>query len=134
MAELKTKATKRSVEEYLNELTLPKREDANVLIDLMKDITHENPVMWGDSIVGFGAINLTYASRRNIDYFLIGFAVRKSAITLYLSIEVNRKVFDGLGKHTKGVGCLYIQKLADINLSELRLILEESVAVLKNRS
>lgn len=133
MAVLKTKPTDLKVEDYLSTLDERKKDDANRLIAMMNALTHMKPVMWGDAIIGFGHVNLTYASGRNIDYFLIGFAMRKNAITIYLSVDVNRKVFDRLGKHTKGVGCLYIQKLSDVDLDELRAILDESVKTLTKK-
>lgn len=134
MAENKTKPTDVDVNVYLEALTPSKKEDALTLISLMQDITKEKPVMWGPSMIGFGHTHLMYPSGREVDFCQLGFAARKKALTIYLSIEVNRKVFDRLGKHTKGVGCLYVQKLSDIDLDELRTILEESYEVNKKYS
>ncbi len=131
MADIKTKPTDIDVNQYLETLAPSKKEDARILISMMQDITQEKPVMWGPSMIGFGHAHLTYASGREVDFFQLGFAARKNALTIYLSIEVNRKVFDRLGKHTKGVGCLYVQKLSDIDLDELRIILEESFETIK---
>jgi translation elongation factor EF-G len=132
MADLKTTPTTLSVESYLSTLSPKRQEEANKLIEMMSTITKEYPVVWGTSIIGFGNVHLKYATGREIDYFQIGFSVRKKAITLYLSIEVNKRVFDQLGKHAKGVGCLYINQLSDVDLDELNNILIESVETLSN--
>jgi hypothetical protein len=134
MAELKTKPTEMSVETYLNTLEDQKKNDAKILIQLMQDKTYEKPVMWGTSIVGFGNKKYKYESGREIDYFLIGFSARKKAITLYLSIQINSNDFSTLGKHEKGVGCLYIKKLEDINIKVLAEIIQESVEASKKLS
>lgn len=126
MAELKTKPQDTPVMEYLNGLSDEKKMDAQKLMTMMEEITREKAVMWGTSIIGFGQKRFKYASGREIDYFLLGFSIRKLAITLYLTISTNQQDFTHLGPHTKGVGCLYIKKLADINLSELHRILEAS--------
>ena len=134
MAELKTKPTELSVDAYLNTLDEVKRNDSKVLIDLMEKSTSEKPVMWGTSIVGFGNKEYKYESGRKIVYFLIGFSARKKAITLYLSIHINSEDFLLLGKHEKGVGCLYIKKLEDINLKVLQEIIYKSVEASKKLS
>ena len=134
MAELKTVPTDLSIDDWLLTLKPEKQKDAIELIKLMEEVTNEAPVIWGNNMIGFGKKHLVYASGREIDYFLLGFGMRKKAITIYLSIEVNKKVFEELGKHTKGVGCLYINQLADINKEELKKILIESVQYMKSLS
>jgi hypothetical protein len=131
MAEIKTVPTDLSIEKWLETLKPDKKKDAKELIRMMMEITGEKPVIWGTNMVGFGSTNLKYASGREINYFLIGFGMRKKAITIYLSIEVNKKVFEELGKHTKGVGCLYINQLSDVNQDELKKIMIESVNQIK---
>lgn len=134
MAELKTKPTDINVETYLDTLDESKRSDASILIQMMEVSTKSKPVMWGTSIIGFGNKKFKYKSGREIDYFLIGFSARKKAITLYLSIETNAEEFTSLGKHEKGVGCLYIQKLEDIDIEVLKDIIDKSVDAAKNFS
>ena len=134
MAELKTVPTDLSIDDWLLTLKLEKQKDAIELIQLMEEVTNEAPVIWGNNMIGFGKKHLVYASGREIDYFLLGFGMRKKAITIYLSIEVNKKVFEELGKHTKGVGCLYINQMADINKEELKKILIDSVQYMKSLS
>ena len=89
----------------------------------------EKPKMWGPSIVGFGSYHYRYASGHEGDCFLVGFASRKSALTLYITAGVERfpKVVEKLGKHKAGKGCLYIKKLDDVNLSVLEDLLKKSV-------
>ena len=134
MAELKTVPTNLSIDDWLLTLKPEKQKDAIELIKLMEEVTNEAPVIWGNNMIGFGKKHLVYASGREIDYFLLGFGMRKKAITIYLSIEVNKKVFEELGKHTKGVGCLYINQMADINKEELKKILIDSVQYMKSLS
>lgn len=131
MAELKTKPTELSIEDYLNGLDDIRKSDSKVLMELMEKHTGEKPVMWGSTIVGFGNKKYKYESGREIDYFLIGFSARKKAITLYLSIQVNSEDFSSLGKHEKGVGCLYIKRLEDINLEVLSDIIYQSIEASK---
>lgn len=126
MAELKTKPNQMNVDAYLQTLSEDKKDDAQKLIQIMADITGEPAVMWGSSIIGFGQKTFHYASGRHIEYFLLGFSMRKHAITLYLTISTNQKDFSLLGPHTKGVGCLYLKKLSEINQDELYKILLES--------
>lgn len=133
MAEIKTVPKTTSIEHYLKTIDTRKLADTHKLIELMQDITGEKPVIWGNNLIGFGKIHLKYHSGREIDYFMLGFAVRKNTFTIYLSIEVNKKVFDSLGKHKKGVGCLYIHQLSDIHLEELKHILIESFDSMKER-
>ena len=134
MAVLKTVPHMNTLDLYLSGLTDIRKKETEKLISLMSSITGEKPVMWGSSMIGFGKTHLVYESGREIDYFLIGFAARKKALTIYLSIEVNKRVFDQLGKHAKGVGCLYINSLDDIDMDELSKICKESVETLRQKS
>lgn len=134
LAEIKTKPTESSVVDYLN--TIPeeqKRADSFVIMDMMKKASGEEPVLWGGSIIGFG--NKRYkspASGREVDWFLIGFAPRKANLSLYLSVMKNEheNALEKLGKHKTGGGCIYVNKLQDINLD----VLDEIIATtLHNR-
>lgn len=128
MAELKTTPSNMNIDDFLAQIDEKRLPDTKELIKMMSEITNKEPVIWGKDIIGFGNVHLTYASGRELDYFLIGFAVRKTSFTIYLSIEVNKKVFIDLGKHTKGVGCLFIKELSDVHIEELKRILYESVS------
>src|SRR5689334_4470503 len=123
VAEIKTKPTAVSVESYINAIPdEKKRRDSEVILQLMQKATKEKPTMWGSSIIGFG--NVRYkspATSREVDWFKMGFSPRKANLTLYLAIDIRKHADDlsKLGKHKTGVGCLYINKLADIDMKVL---------------
>ena len=123
MAELKTKQTKASVEKFLNGVKdEKKREDSFKILELMKKITKEEPKMWGPSIIGFGNYHYKYASGREGDWFLTGFSPRKQNLTLYIMsyLEKHKDLLKKLGKHKTGKGCLYINKLDDVDMNVLK--------------
>ena len=129
--ENKTQKTDQDVSEFIGNVAHPTRQaDARELLDLLTDITEESPVMWGPSIVGFGDQHYEYASGRTGDWFLIGFSPRKQSLTIYLTdgIETHATLLRKLGKHKTSVGCLYLNKLADVDPDVLRQLLTESVA------
>ena len=126
MAELKTKQTNLSVEEYLSAITDQQRQaDCRVISDMMTRITGDEPKMWGNSIIGFGNTHLKYESGRELDWFKSGFSNRKDAITIYsmYGFISQPELLKKLGKVKTGKGCLYIKKLADIDLKVLEAML-----------
>ncbi|MCB2154054.1 DUF1801 domain-containing protein [bacterium] len=134
MAELKTKENDGSVEEFLNSVENPKRrEDAFAILAMMKEITGEEPRMWGGSIVGFGHYHYKYASGREGDWFLTGFSPRKQAFSIYIMAGFSRyeDLMEKLGKYKNGKGCLYVKKLEDVDAKVLRELIAESVKYLK---
>jgi len=134
MTELKTKPTNKSVEDFLKKVDHPtKREDSFKILELMKDITQEEPVMWGDSIVGFGSYHYKYASDREGDWPLVGFSPRKQNLTLYImaGFEKYEKLLEKLGKFKTGKSCLYINKLQDVDTQILKELILESVEHMK---
>ena len=133
-AELKTKETNASVEDFLNSITdEQKRTDANALVNLMQRLSGETPKMWGPAIVGFGNKVLKYDSGRELDWMLIGFSPRKANLTLYLTDGIVRhpELLKKLGKHKTGVGCLYIKTLSDIDLAVLEKLISASLKNVK---
>lgn len=130
MAELKTKKTEQSVEEFLNTLTDEQaREDCFALVKLMQKVTKAKPKMWGPAIVGFGDYHYKYESGRENDWFYVGFSPRKQNLALYgLSIARQPELMQKLGKHKTGKSCLYIKTLTDIDLKVLKELVEQSVA------
>lgn len=129
MYELKTKVNDKNVLEFLMSVKHEKRrEDAFKLLDLFGEVTFEEPRMWGDSIVGYGTYHYKYASGQEGDWMRIGFSPRKNASTLYLSYGTlaMEELLSQLGKHKTGKGCLYINKLEDVNLDILKTIIKES--------
>lgn len=133
MAELKTRPTGEDVEEFLNGVAdESKRRDSFAVLELMRDVTGEQPTMWGPSIVGFGRYHYRYASGREGDWFLTGFSPRKRDLTLYIMDGFDG--YDGLlaslGKFRTGKSCLYIKRLDDVDIPTLRTLIERSVASL----
>jgi hypothetical protein len=134
MAEIKTKPTSESVEDFINSIPdEQKRKDSFVILEMMKKATGEEPKMWGASIIGFG--NVRYKSPktgREVDWLRIGFSPRKANLSLYLIMNIKEyaTTLEKLGKHKTGVGCLYINKLADIDMK----VLEEMIAASLNRN
>ena len=134
MSELKTKRNDGDVRGYLESVANKRRrEDALVMLELMREITGEPPEMWGSSIVGFGSYHYRYASGREGDWPIIGFAPRKQSLTLYIMPGFDR--YEGLmaklGKYKTGKSCLYINKLDDVNLETLKALIAESVEYMR---
>ncbi len=131
LVEIKTKPTTASVEDFINNVAdEQKRKDSFVILEMMKKATGEEPVLWSSSIIGFG--NKRYkspATDREVDWLLIGFSPRKANLSLYISISIKEHAaaLEKLGKHKTGVGCLYINKLDDIDLNVLKGMIEASV-------
>jgi hypothetical protein len=116
-----------------------KRADALALVELMSRITGKPPRLWG-SMIGFGRYHYKYASGHEGDSFLTGFAPRKAAFSIYLlggyppgEEEAYRRLFASLGKHRMGKGCLYVKRLADIDVEVLEALIEMSVRALMQR-
>jgi len=130
MAENKTKPNTKNVHTFLEEIADPvKQSDSKKLVQLMKDITGSEPVMWGDSIVGFGDYHYKYASGREGDWFQVGFSPRKQNLTIYVMgyLENFGTILDNLGKYKHGKGCLYINELEDVDMEVLRNLIETSI-------
>lgn len=136
MAELKTKPTKQSVTAFLAKVAdATKREDAKTLIAMMKDATKQEPVMWGTSIIGFGTYRYKYANGREGDWPIVGLSPRKQNMTVYImaGFEGFDELLAKLGKHSTGLSCLYIKRLADIDVPTLKKIVVKSVAKMKKK-
>lgn len=130
MAELKTKPNDASVAQFLNKIsdeTL--RKDCRTLVQIMQQVTKAKPKMWGSSIVGFGSYHYRYASGREADWLLTGFAPRKQNLTVYIlsGFEQSGELMQKLGKHTTSKSCLYIKRLDDIHLPTLKKLVLQSV-------
>lgn len=130
MAELKTIPTKLSVDKFLKGIKdEQKRADCYEILGLMKKATKAQPKMWGTSIVGFGNYHYVYESGREGDWFIAGFSPRKQNLTLYMmgGFSQFEDLMKKLGKHSTGKGCLYINKLEDVDTKVLREIITKSV-------
>ncbi len=129
--EPKTKVTDVDPRTWLETVTPPRRrEEACLLLDMMEEITGESPRMWGPSMIGFGLRHYAYASGHSGDWFRVGFSPRKAALSLYVlnAYEGEEPLLAQLGKHKTGVGCLYVNKLADIDLEVLRHLIKKAWA------
>ena len=132
-AERKTRATKGSVEKCLGALDPDRRTDCETLVRMLTRVTKAPPKMWGKAIVGFGDVHMTYESGRELDWFVAGFSPRKKDLTLYLMgcPPLEGDLGKRLGKHSIGKGCLYIQRLSDVDLGVLEEIARQSARNLK---
>lgn len=135
MTENKTQATTASVDDYIAAIADElKRKDTQTLLDLLKKITGDTPVLWGDGIIGFGSYHYQYESGREGDMPLIGFSPRKREFAIYImsGFEQLKAHLNKLGKHKAGKSCLYIKRLSDININTLSELMKESVAIIKS--
>ena len=130
MAELKTKLSDASVEVFLDGIAdEAKRRDSYAILAMMQEVTGVEAKMWGDSIVGFGSYHYKYASGREADWPLVGFSPRKQNLTLYImsGFEQYDELLQRLGKHSTGKACLYVKRLADVDLAVLQELVNLSV-------
>ncbi|MDY6959959.1 MAG: DUF1801 domain-containing protein [Halobacteriota archaeon] len=130
MTELKTKPNEGDVLDFLNGVVDEKRrKDCFVILDLMKEVTGEEPIMWGDSIVGFGSYHYKYKSGREGDWLSTGFSPRKRYLTIYIMSGFERydELMNKLGKYKTGKSCLYINKIEDIDQAVLKELIRESI-------
>ena len=130
MAELKTKPTGASVAAFLQAVEdAERRRDCQAVAAMMQEATGAEPVMWGESIVGFGAYHYRYASGHEGDWFLIGFSPRKQNLTLYITsgFEQYDALLRKLGTYKSAKSCLYINRLADVDLPTLKELVRRSV-------
>jgi hypothetical protein len=125
MAELKTKQTDASVDAFLNTIDdTQKRQDGFTILAMMEATTKAKAKMWGPAIIGFGDKRLVYDNGRELDWFIMGFSPRKQNFALYVSAAVKDEqgLLATLGKHKTGKGCLYINKLSDVDSKVLQAI------------
>ncbi|TMU87474.1 DUF1801 domain-containing protein [Bacillus sp. BHET2] len=134
MYELKTKQNDGSVIEFIEKVENPKkREDAYKLLDIFSETTGYEAKMWGPSIIGFGSYHYKYKTGHEGDAPLVGFSPRKAKISLYFATgDMEReKLLIKLGKHTSGKACVYINKIADIDETVLKQLINQSVQFLQ---
>lgn len=135
MAELKTVPTKLSVDKFLKGIQdEQKREDCYQVLKIMEKATKAKAKMWGTSIVGFGEHHYVYESGREGDWFIAGFSPRKQNLTLYMvgGFHKFEDLMKKLGKHSTGKGCLYINKLQDVDTKVLKELITKSVKAAVN--
>jgi hypothetical protein len=130
---IKTKETNSSVDDFINSVKDEgQRKDSFIILKLMQKAAKEKPKMWGSSMIGFG--NKRYkspATGREVDWFKIGFSPRKANLSLHLVLDIKKYAAElkKLGKHKTGVGCLYINKLDDIDLKVLEKIINVAAKI-----
>lgn len=131
MAENKTKPTTASVDDFIAGIENPRRRaDALASLEIYKEVTGLQPVMWGPAIIGFGSIHYVYETGREGDMPAAAFSPRKANMTFYVGDEFEgaEELYARLGKHKKSVACLYINKLNDVDLNVLREIIARQYA------
>lgn len=136
MSENKTKPTDESPYDFINTIeNETKRNDSLKLIEIMKEVTGHEPVMWGESIIGFDEYHYKYDSGREGDFLKVGFSPRKAALTLYImsGFKPYEEKLKKLGKHKTGGSCLYVKKLDDIDLDILKEMIIHSVNYISDR-
>ena len=134
MSENKTKPTKASVIEFLNSVEHQgRREDSFALLKLFNRVTGIKPVMWGESIIGYGQYHYKYESGREGDSCLIGFSPRKAQLVIYINVKRYTRLLQKLGKHKSSVACLYITRLSNIDLEVLEEIIADDFQYMKKK-
>lgn len=136
MPEIKTKETEVNPVDFIKSFAIgQKQEDAFTLLEMMKKITKEEPKMWGPSIIGFGSYSYKYGSGHGGQMCRLGYSPRKAALTLYVltGADGEEALIDQLGKCKTSKGCLYINKLSDVNLPVLEELIKLSLKEMNKR-
>ena len=136
MAETKTKPTSASVDAYLASRAGPEQlADCRAIMSICERVTGQPPTMWGPSIIGFGSYSYRYPSGHSGDACLVGLAVRGRELVVYVSAESPEQLElrSRLGKHRMGKSCLYLKRLADLDVGVLEAIIAGSVADVRRR-
>lgn len=133
MSDLKTRETEADPLAFLASVDAGRRADCETLLQLLESVTGEKAKMWGAAMIGFGSYHYRYESGREGDWFLAGFSPRKQNLTIYIMSGFDNydALLATLGKYKTGKSCLYVKTLADIDLTVLRQLIEESVAHMK---
>ncbi|GAB2701380.1 DUF1801 domain-containing protein [Aliiglaciecola aliphaticivorans] len=135
-SENKTQANDVDVVSFIHRIEATRRrEDALVLLDIFKQVTGQNPTMWGSSIIGFGRYTYTLASGKQEQFLRSGFSPRKQNLSIYVGafLSENNSLLDKLGKHKTSKACLYINTLADIDLQILKQIISSDLHIMDKR-
>ena len=136
MATLKTQPNDRDVTEFLASVEdIQRREDCFKLLTLMQEVTGETPQYWHGNIIGFGTYHYRYESGREGDWFITGFSPRKQNLTLYIiaGFDKYEELMNQLGRHKTGKSCLYVNRLADIDMEVLRELIARSVHYMREK-
>ena len=133
MSELKTRPTTESVSEFLAQLSSERRADCEAVVRMMEAPTGERAEMWGASIVGFGRYAYGKSTKKVMEWPIVGFSPRKNDLTLYImpGFEGFAELMAKLGKHKTGKSCLYLKKLADVDVGILQRVIVGSVQAME---
>lgn len=134
MYEQKTKETDRDVIEFIESVDNPKkRQDAYRLLEIFQETSGYEAKMWGPSIIGFGSYHYVYPTGHEGDAALVGFSPRKAKISLYFATgdQEREALLNDFGKHTSGKGCVYINKVDDIDVEVLKKLITQSISFLQ---
>jgi hypothetical protein len=131
LAEIKTKPTSLNVQEFINGIKdEQKRKDSLTILKLMEKAMKVTPKMWGSSMIGFGDVRYkSPATGREVDWFRIGFSPRKANLSLYITgdVKMHAAALEKLGKHKTGVGCIYINKLEEVDMKVLKELIDAAL-------
>lgn len=130
MAELKTKATDASVDDFLNTIKDEQtRQDCQAISEMMQQATKAAPKMWGPAIIGFGSLRYKYPNGKEMDWMQVAFSPRKQNITLYIATDFEERddLLAKLGSHSCGKSCLYIKRLSDVHVPTLKKLIKASI-------
>jgi hypothetical protein len=128
VAEPKTRPTDADVGEFFAAVPDERRRQEALAVDrMLREATGEQPVMWGPSIVGYGAVEIENAGGKTTAWPVIGFSPRKAELVIYVSTELEPELFADLGPHRRGVACLYVKRLAAIDQGILRRVIDRSI-------
>lgn len=131
MSGIKTHSTDDSVDAFIAAIEdVARQQDCLTLLALMKRATGEEPRVWSSGLIGFGTYHYKSSSGQEGDWFPVGFASRKAALTVYLGVELGSlaEPLGRLGKHTTGKGCIYIKRLSDVDAETLEQLVAEAYA------
>jgi len=134
MADPKTRSNDGPVEEFLARVEPEwKRQQSFELLDMFKEVTGEEAMMWGTSIVGFGKYTQTYANGKKANWLATGFSPRKQSFSIYIMdhFDDHQMSLSKLGKHKVSKACLYVKKLEDIDQKVLKTMIRESAEYMK---
>ena len=130
LAEIKTKQNSSSVEDFIASIPEEqKRKDSQIILKMMEKATKEKPQMWGSTLIGFGKLRYkSPATGREVDWFKMGFSPRKANLSLHMGLNVQKHAenLEKLGKYKTGVGCLYINKLEDVDIKVLEKMISSA--------
>lgn len=130
MSNLKTRPTDQEASQFIDAVEPDqKRKDCWTIVEMMREITGSEPVMWGSSIIGFGAYTYVNSSKKPADWPITGFSPRKTNLALYVmpGFSNYQSLMARLGEYSTGKSCLYVKKLADIDLDVLKEVIARSV-------